>query len=93
MLVLPAGHAAVRDVGELSDETWIAGCPRCRGHLLELCGRAGFTPHIGYETDNYVAAGGSGAVTMPGSSGNDSRAMRGSVATPMPCATRPSTAT
>lgn len=70
MLVLPAGHAAVRDVGELSGETWIAGCPRCRGHLLELCGRAGFTPRIGYETDNYVAveglvAQGIGVATLP----------------------------
>ena len=70
MLVLPAGHGPVDDVSDLADETWIAGCPRCRGHLLELCERAGFAPRIGYETDNYVAveglvAQGIGVATLP----------------------------
>lgn len=70
MLVLPASAPAVVDVADLADETWIAGCPRCRGHLLELCGRAGFEPRIGYETDNYVAveglvAQGIGVATLP----------------------------
>ncbi|GAA1648601.1 LysR family transcriptional regulator [Microbacterium flavum] len=70
MLVLPVGHAAVTEITELADETWIAGCPRCRGHLLELCERAGFEPRIGYETDNYVAveglvAQGIGVATLP----------------------------
>lgn len=70
MLVLPAAHAPVRGVADLSDETWIAGCPRCRGHLLELCERAGFAPRIGFETDNYVAveglvAQGIGVATLP----------------------------
>ena len=70
MLVLPAGHGSVDDVSDLADETWIAGCPRCRGHLLELCERAGFAPRIGYETDNYVAveglvAQGIGVATLP----------------------------
>ena len=54
----------------LADENWIAGCPRCRGHLLELCGRAGFEPRIGFETDNFVAveglvAQGIGVATLP----------------------------
>ncbi len=39
-LVLPAGHPAaasdVVDLAALGDDPWIAGCPRCRGHLLEL---------------------------------------------------------
>ena len=58
------------DVAELADENWIAGCPRCRGHLLELCGRAGFEPRIAFETDNFVAveglvAQGIGVATLP----------------------------
>lgn len=61
-LVLPAGHpAAVDDVVDLEvlrAEPWIAGCPRCRGHLLELAGTAGFVPRIAFETDNFVAVEG-----------------------------------
>ncbi|TFD59623.1 LysR family transcriptional regulator [Cryobacterium sp. Hh38] len=60
MLVLPAGHplagaAAPIDLGDLADENWVAGCPRCRGHLLDLCDRRGFAPRISYETDNAAA--------------------------------------
>lgn len=74
LVVLPVGHAAADadevDPATLADENWIAGCPRCRGHLLELCGRAGFTPRIGFETDNVVAveglvAQGIGVATLP----------------------------
>ncbi|MEO6199860.1 MAG: LysR family transcriptional regulator [Cryobacterium sp.] len=59
MLVLPskhplAGHDEV-DLADLAHETWIGGCPRCRGHLLELCDRKGFSPRISYETDNVAA--------------------------------------
>ncbi|WP_233202018.1 LysR family transcriptional regulator [Cryobacterium sp. Y11] len=43
------------DLGDLADENWVAGCPRCRGHLLELCDRRGFAPRIFYETDNVAA--------------------------------------
>lgn len=61
-LVLPEGHrAAESDVvmlDQLAGEPWIAGCPRCRGHLLELAGAAGFTPRIAFETDNFVAVEG-----------------------------------
>ena len=61
-LVLPAGHPAaateVVDLETLRAEPWIAGCPRCRGHLLELAGAAGFTPRIAFETDNFVAVEG-----------------------------------
>lgn len=65
-LVLPAGHPAAHgaDPGEpvplesLAEEGWIAGCPRCRGHLLELCDTAGFAPRIAFETDNFVAVEG-----------------------------------
>lgn len=62
LVVLPVGHPAAAavtvDPAVLAQENWIAGCPRCRGHLLELCGRAGFTPRIGFETDNVVAVEG-----------------------------------
>lgn len=49
-----AGRTAVA-VAELRDEEWIAGCPRCRGHLVDLAAAAGFAPDIRYETDDYVA--------------------------------------
>jgi DNA-binding transcriptional LysR family regulator len=74
LAVLPLGHPASAgsdiDVSVLADEKWIAGCPRCRGHLLELCARAGFEPHIAFETDNFVAveglvAQGIGVATLP----------------------------
>lgn len=61
-LVLPAGHPAAAsdriELAALGDEAWIAGCPRCRGHLLELADAAGFTPRIAFETDNFVAVEG-----------------------------------
>jgi len=72
--VLPSGHpqatSSPLDVATLASEAWIAGCPRCRGHLLELAGRAGFTPRIAIETDNAVAveglvAQGIGVATLP----------------------------
>lgn len=73
-VVLPARHPlAARDtvdLGDLAGERWIAGCPRCRGHLLELCDVAGFTPRIAVETDNFVAveelvASGLGVAVLP----------------------------
>lgn len=91
MLVLPAGHAAVTEITELADETWIAGCPRCRGHLLELCERAGFEPRIGYETDNYVAveglvAQGIGVATLPRMALESFPLLPGVVTAPLPAA-------
>ncbi|WP_345750751.1 LysR family transcriptional regulator [Microbacterium rhizophilus] len=74
LLVLPDAHPLagdeVVDVSRLAGENWIGGCPRCRGHLLELCGRAGFAPRIAFETDNFVAveglvAQGIGVATLP----------------------------
>ena len=59
LLVLPAGHpladAPAVDLADLAGESWIAGCPRCRGHLLELTDARDFVPRIAYETDNFVA--------------------------------------
>ena len=61
-VALPLGHPAAssREVSlaSLASETWIAGCPRCRGHLLAACESVGFTPSIAYATDDYVAVQG-----------------------------------
>ncbi|MBZ4486070.1 LysR family transcriptional regulator [Microbacterium sp. cx-55] len=74
LVVVPADHRlAARttvDLAELAKEDWIAGCPRCRGHLLESCARAGFEPRIAFETDNIVAvesmvARRTGVATLP----------------------------
>jgi molybdate transport repressor ModE-like protein len=93
LAVLPEGHPAgdgarVR-VADLADENWIAGCPRCRGHLLELCGRAGFEPKIGFETDNFVAveslvAKGIGVATLPRMAVDSFPLMPGVITRPLP---------
>ena len=51
----PWARASSVRMAELGDEEWIAGCPRCRGHLVDLAAAAGFVPRIRYETDDYVA--------------------------------------
>lgn len=53
------------------DATWIAGCERCRGHLLSMCAEQGFVPRIGYTTEDMVVmqalvAAGLGVTTSPG---------------------------
>jgi molybdate transport repressor ModE-like protein len=60
-----------RGMASLRDATWIAGCERCRGHLLALCDEAGFEPRIGYESDDMVliqalVAAGLCVATLPG---------------------------
>ncbi|MCS0637123.1 LysR family transcriptional regulator [Streptomyces sp. LP05-1] len=42
-------------IGELAGESWIAGCPRCRRQLVEVCEEAGFSPRIDFATDDYPA--------------------------------------
>ena len=44
------------DLARLADQRWIAGCDRCREHLLQQCALAGFTPRIAFTTDDFVAA-------------------------------------
>lgn len=39
---------------DLRDSTWIAGCERCRSHLLSICADSGFDPRIGHITDDMV---------------------------------------
>jgi DNA-binding transcriptional LysR family regulator len=58
-------------VAALNDATWIAGCERCRSHLLTLCADAGFDPRIGYVSDDMVVmqawvAAGLGIATQTG---------------------------
>src|SRR4051812_44233497 len=60
-----------RGLRALRDATWIAGCDRCRSHLLSLCAEEGFEPHIGYISDDMVVmqalvAAGLGVTTIPG---------------------------
>ena len=51
----PLAGADAVDIGELAGESWIAGCPRCRRQLVEVCEAAGFTPRIDFATDDYPA--------------------------------------
>src|SRR3954454_21515146 len=72
----------------LHDATWIAGCERCRSHLLSVCENAGFEPRIGYSSDDMVlmqalVAAGLGVTTMPGLALRAHRA-EGIVATELP---------
>lgn len=57
--LVPEDHPfADRDevgIGELAGEPWIAGCPRCRRQLVEVCEASGFTPRIDFATDDYPA--------------------------------------
>ncbi|NDO88337.1 LysR family transcriptional regulator [Cellulosimicrobium cellulans] len=46
---------APADLAPLADAAWIAGCERCRADLVGRCERAGFTPRVAFETDDYVA--------------------------------------
>lgn len=61
-LAVPTSHRLAQEkvarLADLAEENWIAGCPRCRGHLLQLCARAGFSPDVGFETEDYVAVQG-----------------------------------
>jgi DNA-binding transcriptional LysR family regulator len=43
------------DLARLAAQRWIAGCDRCREHLLRQCAAAGFTPKIAFTTDDFVA--------------------------------------
>lgn len=56
---------------EHKDTPWVAGCERCRSHLVELCELAGFSPRMLYTSDDMVVmqslvAAGMGVTTIPG---------------------------
>ncbi|MEU4271390.1 LysR family transcriptional regulator [Streptomyces sp. NPDC026092] len=57
--LVPEGHrladAEAVSIAELADESWIAGCPRCRRQLVDVCEEAGFVPRIDFATDDYPA--------------------------------------
>jgi DNA-binding transcriptional LysR family regulator len=58
------------DLARFSGQRWIAGCDRCREHLLRQCAAAGFTPKIAFTTDDFVAvqalvAAGLGVALLP----------------------------
>jgi molybdate transport repressor ModE-like protein len=60
-----------RRVAEHRDQLWVAGCDRCREHMVEVCAREGFEPQIAYSTDDMVGiqalvAAGMGVATIPG---------------------------
>jgi molybdate transport repressor ModE-like protein len=73
--ILPASHPAASGEGPLrletlAAETWIAGCERCRKHLLHVASGAGFDPRIDFATDDYLTveslvAGGLGVSLLP----------------------------
>ena len=59
------------DLARLAEHRWIAGCDRCREHLLRQCALAGFNPRIAFTTDDFVAAqalvtAGLGVTLLPG---------------------------
>jgi DNA-binding transcriptional LysR family regulator len=68
---LVTASEASPDLAAHADAEWIAGCDRCRLHLLDMCSRAGFDPKISFTTDDFVAvqamvAAGLGVTTLPG---------------------------
>ena len=81
-----------RGLTALRDATWIAGCERCRSHLLSMCADAGFDPRIGYSSDDMVVmqalvAAGLGVATQTGLALRAHR-IEGVVATELPGAER-----
>src|SRR4029079_15040140 len=81
-----------RGLAALRDATWIAGCERCRSHLLSLCADAGFDPRIGYSSDDMVVmqawvAAGLGVATQTGLA-PPAHHIDGVVATELPGSTR-----
>jgi DNA-binding transcriptional LysR family regulator len=60
-----------RRLSQHREARWVAGCERCRLHLIELCHRNGFEPSIAYATDDMVGiqalvSAGMGVATIPG---------------------------
>jgi DNA-binding transcriptional LysR family regulator len=69
MPTAPPGGGPVA-IASLREETWIAGCERCRRELLDLAAAAGFEPRIAFATDDYVTvqalvAAGLGVALLP----------------------------
>ena len=67
-----AGSAADRrePLAGYAEHRWIAGCERCRAHLMWQCEQAGFAPQISFTTDDVLvaqalAAAGLGVALLP----------------------------
>ncbi|NLA64444.1 MAG: LysR family transcriptional regulator [Leucobacter sp.] len=73
-LVVGEARAEGLETAHLADyaaEHWIAGCEKCRGHLLTAAAESGFEPEIIQETDNVpamlaMAAVGGAVALVPG---------------------------
>jgi DNA-binding transcriptional LysR family regulator len=73
-MVTPTNRSWSGPTAELdtyAEARWIAGCERCREHLVAACEQAGFTPTVDFDTDDYVAvqalvAAGLGVSLLPG---------------------------
>ena len=66
----PAPRTAGSPMAAYAEHRWIAGCERCRAHLLWQCELAGFTPQISCTTDDVLvaqarAAAGLGVALLP----------------------------
>jgi molybdate transport repressor ModE-like protein len=75
-------------LADLAEETWVAGCDRCRAHLVDAGRRAGFDPRIAFTTDDFVTqqalvAAGLAVAAMPRST-LDAHADAGLYAAPCP---------
>jgi DNA-binding transcriptional LysR family regulator len=69
-LVTPS-HRPAAELASYAGARWIAGCERCRRHLVRICAAAGFVPDVSFTTDDYVAvqglvAAGLGVTLLPG---------------------------
>jgi DNA-binding transcriptional LysR family regulator len=57
-LLLPPRHRLAErssiEAADLSAESWIMGCARCREHAVALCTAAGFEPRVRHASDDYV---------------------------------------
>src|SRR5437868_3843672 len=67
----PAPADAVADLRDHAEDGWIAGCDRCRTHLLDMCAQVGYEPRISFTSDDIVAvqalvAAGIGLTVLPG---------------------------
>ncbi|WP_286960887.1 LysR family transcriptional regulator [Arsenicicoccus sp. UBA7492] len=58
-LALPVDHPLAPhetvSMADLATEAWVAGCPRCRVHMVGLAADSGFVPNLAFETEDYVA--------------------------------------
>jgi molybdate transport repressor ModE-like protein len=66
----PPPRTAGSRLAGYAEHRWIAGCERCRAHLLWQCELAGFTPQIAFTTDDVLvaqalAAAGLGVALLP----------------------------